>query len=640
MNASSAQMELALFHEKLRDFVEGSLSETERQYMIHLVKSNAECREAYNRRRQLVGIMDKTLGSMNINPGFDERASQRLSDIDQHLERLSTPGLGQEVLAPEEATVDKVPLPWAEEPEGDGFQPVTGEEDADELAARRKGPFWSMLGAAPWWAVSGAFHGLLILLLTLVSMAILRARDQNTVIVTDLSRAQEKEEEKVVKQRDIFKQVKVDSPTEEIVEQPIVTHEEVEIADHVETANDSNEATAQGDENAISDVQLGGTGTIAAMGLGGGGGGAFGQRVGGGRRRLAVKNGGGRDTESAVDKGLEWLARNQEPDGRWDHAKHGGKHQGVVGDAAMTGYALLAFLGAGHTEKVGKYKENVRKGVAWLIENMGKDQGRNGHEGRWCHGNYTQGIATMALCEAAGMGRVPATKEAAQKAVDGVDFGQIKRGGESDREAWDYGPNGKTNDSSVMAWNVMALKSAKVAGLTVDPAAFEGTITWLNAGQDLGNLNPTDPIPETDWEGGRMAYRGSPGAVEKGKGSHAVMAAAALCRMHIAGATLDQCGVGGPLNIVKNRLLPKKYPFNLYFGYYATLGMFQAGGEHWKLWNEAMKGALLPGQRKGGPEDGSWDPTGAGADEGRVMSTALAVMCLEVYYRYMPLYRD
>ena len=51
-----------------------------------------------------------------------------------------------------------------------------------------------------------------------------------------------------------------------------------------------------------------------------------------------------------------------------------------------------------------------------------------------------------------------------------------------------------------------------------------------------------------------------------------------------------------------------------------------------------MKPALIEGQVKGGADDGSWDPKGA-AHSGRVMSTALAVLCLEVYYRYLPLYK-
>ena len=48
-----------------------------------------------------------------------------------------------------------------------------------------------------------------------------------------------------------------------------------------------------------------------------------------------------------------------------------------------------------------------------------------------------------------------------------------------------------------------------------------------------------------------------------------------------------------------------------------------------------MKEALLPLQRMGRAEKGSFDPLGPTAVEGgRVISTALAVLSLQVYYRY------
>jgi hypothetical protein len=82
---------------------------------------------------------------------------------------------------------------------------------------------------------------------------------------------------------------------------------------------------------------------------------------------------------------------------------------------------------------------------------------------------------------------------------------------------------------------------------------------------------------------------------------------------------------------------------NLYYWYYGTLGCFQAGGDTWKKWNTKMKDALVPHQIKGGvldgspqDRDGSWDPDDVwGAWGGRVYSTALATLSLEVYYRYV-----
>ena len=223
-----------------------------------------------------------------------------------------------------------------------------------------------------------------------------------------------------------------------------------------------------------------------------------------------------------------------------------------------------------------------------------------------------------------------------QNAVDGIDAAQIRASNTSEREAWDYNPGGRVDDSSIMAWNVMALKSARIGGLRVDSSCFQGALNWIDAGQDCGALRATDSAPGSDWQGGRMAYRGTCVNSPKGHGSQAIMAAAALCRMVIGSGDATQAGILGPCNIVLAQYVPTRYPMDLYFGYYATLLMFQKGGEHWRVWNEAIKKVLIEGQAKVGSEEGSWAPYGHSSS--RVMSTALGVMCLEVYYRYLPLY--
>ena len=79
---------------------------------------------------------------------------------------------------------------------------------------------------------------------------------------------------------------------------------------------------------------------------------------------------------------------------------------------------------------------------------------------------------------------------------------------------------------------------------------------------------------------------------------------------------------------------------DLHYWYYGSLCTFQQGGDTWTKWNAALQKALVINQRKGGDEDGSWDPIGQYSEYwGRVGQTALACLCLEVYYRYLPLYR-
>jgi hypothetical protein len=223
-------------------------------------------------------------------------------------------------------------------------------------------------------------------------------------------------------------------------------------------------------------------------------------------------------------------------------------------------------------------------------------------------------------------------KTAAQDAVNVI----VKAQGHY--EGWNYtSKRGKAgrNDTSVSGWNLMALKSAKLAGLDVDFLAFQGCMQWLDAA-----TNPKN---------GRCAYAGTKTRVRRGSGSHAMWAAGMLMRQFMGVSRRAPVVLAAADSIGK---YPPQWKaggkgVNFYYWYYGTLCMFQQGGDHWKNWNKNMKTALCENQRSGGPTDGtakdvdgSWDPVGGGGIPrgGRVFSTALGALCLEVYYRYLPLY--
>jgi hypothetical protein len=142
----------------------------------------------------------------------------------------------------------------------------------------------------------------------------------------------------------------------------------------------------------------------------------FGWRLGGGGEWI-IKGHGGAGTPPITRAALHWLAYHQEADGHWDARKYGAQYKT---DTAVTALSLLAFLGLGHTEKVGDYKDNVKRAVAWLKSKQAptglifdtSDEGRHYGEG------YPGAMATLALVEAAGMANIPDTRAAAQKAID------------------------------------------------------------------------------------------------------------------------------------------------------------------------------------------------------------------------------
>ncbi|HBE69308.1 MAG TPA: hypothetical protein DDW52_14265, partial [Planctomycetaceae bacterium] len=82
---------------------------------------------------------------------------------------------------------------------------------------------------------------------------------------------------------------------------------------------------------------------------------------------LLKQFGGTAETESAVELGLAWLARQQSSDGSWSLLgpyPAGGAYENKTAATAM---ALNAFLGAGHTHKSGKYSAKVSAGLQWLL---------------------------------------------------------------------------------------------------------------------------------------------------------------------------------------------------------------------------------------------------------------------------------
>jgi hypothetical protein len=263
--------------------------------------------------------------------------------------------------------------------------------------------------------------------------------------------------------------------------------------------------------------------------------------------------------------------------------------------------------------------------------------------GRTENQGYTNAIAGMALAEAAAMARVPATMQAAQKAVEyGVNVHQ--RGEGSERRGYRYKPK-QAGDISNSGWFIMQLKSAKVAGLQIPHGAFEGLTWFLDHCEDKNfKKDANDP-----YDNGRHRYGYTDSARDQIMQRPQRTAIGCLARLFLG--TPPEEVAGGVNWFIQTRGdrgggLPSRDRTNVYYWYYATLCCFQQGGEVWKKWNGALKPVLLQTQRRGGDEDGSWDPEttpGKGANWGdswgRVGQTALSAMCLEVYYRYLPMYR-
>jgi len=254
----------------------------------------------------------------------------------------------------------------------------------------------------------------------------------------------------------------------------------------------------------------------------------------------------------------------------------------------------------------------VARGIAALVERQRPDGSLAGRA-EFFAALYCHGMATIAVAECLAMSGDETLRPALERAIRYTLAMQHPHTG-----GWRYAP-GDRGDTSQLGWQVMALYSARNAGLDGVDAAE------ARAREFLASVS-------SGASGGLASYR--PGE----RPSLAMTSEALFCRL-VLGMPADHPAAGEALAMLV-RTPPGSSAYDIYAWYYATLASFHAGGPQWDAWNSRLHVAILPLQhRSGGPLDGSWDPDRTwGRHGGRVYSTALSAMTLEVYYRHMPLH--
>lgn len=339
-------------------------------------------------------------------------------------------------------------------------------------------------------------------------------------------------------------------------------------------------------------------------------------RTGGRRQQAVAKNGGNPQSEKAVEAALLWLARHQNLDGGWSFhltAPCDGQCQNPSTHsdpqrAAATGLSLLCFLGAGYTHQEGPYQTNVRDGLYFLTQIMKKDKrGGHFHQPIAQFALYEHGIATLALCEAYQMTHDPSLREICEDAIGFIYYSQHVDGG------WGYDPK-TPGDLSIACWQMMAIKSASAGKLKIPTASIKSFDRFLDS-QQADN-------------GAQYGYRNN-------KPKPSTTAMGLLMRLYRGWSKTDGRVMRGAQYVAKQGPSAS----DVYLNYYATQLMFQAEGRLWEDWNTQMRDFLIREQAQYGHEQGSWYFDSAlNQVGGRLYTTAMCCMTLEVYYRHMPIY--
>jgi len=324
------------------------------------------------------------------------------------------------------------------------------------------------------------------------------------------------------------------------------------------------------------------------------------------RMARLLAEGGTPECEDAVVKCLNWLQSTQNPNGSWTNNY----------PVAMTGFALLVYLGHCETPQSPEYGETVLKAITYLIDVGMKNDGRLSNlDATHNHWVYEHGIATYALAEAYTFCSqlkivIPNLDTVTKQAGDMIMQGQTHEGG------WLYKfESSGGGDNSIGFWQIQALKACKHTGLwptSKFTKTIRNALDWLEKvqGEDgaIGYLNDSKRSPGLTG-GGVLAFQ----MWDKGKSGPA--------RKGIKWISENSEFEWGEENS------------NLYYHYYHAQAMINQGGKAWKDYNERFRDVLVKAQNP----DGSW--TQAGISHGPIsvhMATCQAALMLEVYYRFLP----
>ena len=333
-------------------------------------------------------------------------------------------------------------------------------------------------------------------------------------------------------------------------------------------------------------------------------------------------------SERALQKGLEWLARNQGPEGNWNS-----------NDLGLVGMGALAFLSAGYLPGRGRYGNTVQRALNFVTRNAKPSGLLNISNAQ--RDMYNHGLAAFALGQAYGMTNDKALSNVLDKSLKLISNTQAEDGG------WDYRARrqGRGHDLSLVVMQAKALRGAMDSGLEVSPEVVGSAIQsvrryYKSRSGKNGLSNPKAAMLET----GQFTYSG-------GHGTLAMAAAGVVCLQEFGqyadwriGKNLDviQAAIGRDSSPgARNGKLPCEDAYTLY---YVGQALYQVGGKRWRESYPRLRDYLVASQMLNSGEsaqDGLWrDHKRVGGQPGDLYGTAVACFVLAMPNRYLPILQE
>ena len=340
------------------------------------------------------------------------------------------------------------------------------------------------------------------------------------------------------------------------------------------------------------------------------------------------------ESAQALDRGLEWLAKNQRPEGNWSST-----------DLGLVSTGVLAYLAAGHVPGRGKHGETVRRALDYVVDNAKPSGLLNIATSQ--RDMYNHGLSTFVLGQAHGMTTTPDDRlhTTLARALRLIADTQCDDGG------WDYRARrlGRGHDLSLVVMQAKALRSATDSGLDVSQQVIDAAVANVRDHYWPKDGNRDAPANELRRTPGQFAY-------SKGGGGETI--AMAACGV----VCLQEFGQYDDWRIEKNMQVilraidelpaPRRdgtLPFDAYTFYYVSQALYQRGGIAWAERYPKLRDYLVASQilaPTNAATHGSWRDNGAngggkvGGRPGELFGTAVACFVLAMPHRYLPILQE
>ncbi len=315
------------------------------------------------------------------------------------------------------------------------------------------------------------------------------------------------------------------------------------------------------------------------------------------------------DAEASIKKGIDWLLKNQNPDGLWGCERSGAP------STAITALSALALAAEGSTPSRGPHKEAITRAIAKMIA-IQKNSGEiTQHDSTGMGIFYDHSCATLALAEFYGMQDPQEDSEplaaALRKALAYLYRKQNKDGG------WDAQGSGGNSDLAITCNVWLALRAAHNSGAVVENASISKVEKFVKScAHPSGGF---DQHPSVRGGGGQMFYPTSAGLrILYGMGRGDMKEVTAGVKVLVGKKLGDD--YGGKIS-----------EWDYCGGFYAVMALLHENGPAWKEWFPKLRGQLVKIQNA----DGSWTIEYCLCC--RAYATSLSLLMLQSPNRLLPL---